>query len=135
MPIDVVYFNESNQLPMDYLLIALKLIVGISILNVWLLRFSKKSPFRGGEASNMKEEFAAYNLPENFMLLIGVSKVSLAVGLIASIWFSQLEFYCAIGIAALMLGAVAMHLKIRDPLKKSMPALAFLVLSIIIVLL
>lgn len=135
MPIDVVYFNESNQLPMDYLLISLKLIVGISILNVWLLRFSKKSPFRGGEASNMKEEFAAYNLPENFMLLIGVSKVSLAVGLIASIWFSQLEFYCAIGIAALMLGAVAMHLKIRDPLKKSMPALAFLVLSIIIVLL
>jgi hypothetical protein len=117
---------------MDYLIIALKLIVGISILNVWLLRFSKKSPFRGGEAANMKEEFAAYNLPENFMLLIGVSKVSLAVGLIASIWFTQLEFYCAIGIAALMLGAVAMHVKINDPLKKSFPALTFLILSLVI---
>ncbi len=127
-----VLLNESNHLPMDYLIIALKLIVGISILNVWLLRFSNSSPFRGGDAENMKEEFEAYNLPENFMFLIGVSKVSLAIGLIASIWFAELEFYCALGIAALMLGAVGMHVKIKDPLKKSFPAFTFLVLSLAI---
>ncbi|MEQ8908657.1 MAG: DoxX family protein [Vicingaceae bacterium] len=119
---------------MDYLLIAIKLIVGLSILNVWLLRPSKSSPWRGGDANNMKEEFAAYNLPENFMQIIGTVKVALAVGFIASIWFEKLELYCGLGIAALMLGAVAMHIKIKDPLKKSVPALSFLILSLIVVL-
>ena len=37
-------------------------------------------------------------------------------------------------IAILMLGALAMHLKIRDPLKKSVPALVMLALTIVICL-
>jgi len=38
----------------------------------------------------------------------------------------------AIGVAALMLGAVAMHVKVKDPLRSSVPALTLLVLAIVV---
>jgi hypothetical protein len=33
-----------------------------------------------------------------------------------------------------MLGAVLMHLKVKDPLKKALPAFSLLVLSVIVIL-
>lgn len=44
---------------METVKIVLQLIVGLGILNVWLLRFNKKTSYRGAEASNMKAEFKA----------------------------------------------------------------------------
>ncbi|MFD2532527.1 DoxX family protein [Gracilimonas halophila] len=123
---------------MEYLIIALKVIVGLSILNVWLLRSGKKTQWRGGEAGNLEEEFKAYGLPVWFMWTVGGLKILFAVGLLASIFLTEypaLETYSAYGIAALMFGAVSMHLKVKDPLKKSFPAFTFLVLSLAIVLL
>lgn len=117
---------------MEYVVIALKLIVGLSILNVWLVRSKKPTPFRGGSAKNITEEFEAYGLPVWFMYAIGGAKVLLAVLLIASIYFPQVEAIAAYGIAFLMLGAVGMHFKVKDPLMKSLPALTFLVLSLMI---
>lgn len=120
---------------MEYLIIALKLIVGLSILNVWLLRSGKRTQWRGGDAGSLEEEFKAYGLPVWFMWAVGGLKVVLAVGLLASIMYPVLEMYAAYGIAFLMLGAVSMHIKVNDPLKKSFPAFTFLVLSIAIPLL
>ena len=120
---------------MNYLEIALKLIVGLSILNVWLLRAKKSTPYRGGDAKNIKDEFANYGLPAWFMVAIGAVKVILAIVLIASIYYPSIEQIAAIGIAALMLGAVAMHLKIGDTLKKTFPALLFLASAVAIYLL
>jgi len=120
---------------MIYLKIALKLIVALSILNVWLLRSRKATEWRGGSAGNMKEEFANYGLPMWVMPLIGTLKVLLSVALIASIWYEQIESIPAMGIAVLMLGAVFMHIKIGDPIKKSLPATTFLILSALIVFL
>jgi hypothetical protein len=120
---------------MEYIIIALKLIVGLSILNVWLVRGSKSTQWRGGEASNIREEFKAYGLPAWFMYTIGTLKVGLAVLLLASIFYSGVEQIAAYGITFLMLGAVSMHLKIGDPFKKSLPAFSFLVLSLAIALL
>lgn len=117
---------------MEYLIIALKLIVGLSILNVWLLRAKKPTEWRGGNAANITEEFEAYGLPKWFMYLVGVVKSVLAVLLIASIHFSSLEYGAAVGIAILMAGAVIMHFKIGDPAVKSLPAGAFLVSAVII---
>jgi len=118
----------------EYLIIALKLIVGLSILNVWLLRSEKSTAWRGGNADNLKEEFNAYGLPVWFMRVVGVTKVGLSLLLLASIFYPQFEPIAAYGIALLMLGAVTMHIKIGDPLKKSFPAFTFMVLSLIIVL-
>jgi hypothetical protein len=120
---------------MEYIIIALKLIVGLSILNVWLVRSKKSTAWRGGDADNIVDEFKAYGLPVWFMYIVGTAKVILALLLLVSIVYSQLEAISAYGIAFLMLGAVSMHLKIGDPLKKSFPAFTFLVLSLIIALL
>mgnify|MGYP006306324627 CR=1 FL=1 len=120
---------------MEYLMIALKLIVGLSILNVWLIRSKKSTAWRGGDAKNIEEEFKAYGLPVWFMWTIGTLKVGLAIMLLASIFYPTVEAVAAYGIALLMLGAVSMHIKIGDPIKKSFPAFTFLVLSLAIALL
>lgn len=120
---------------MEYFIIALKLIVGLSILNVWLLRSKKATAWRGGEANNIEEEFKAYGLPVWVMWIVGAFKVILAMVLLISIYYPEYEGIAAYGIAFFMLGAVSMHMKIGDPVKKSFPAFSFLVLSLIIALL
>lgn len=117
---------------MEILIIALKLIVGLSILNVWLLRSKKATAWRGGDANTIAEEFKNYGLPVWFMYTVGTAKVGLAILLIASIYYSMVEAVASFGIAFLMLGAISMHIKISDPLKKSLPAFTFLVLSLVI---
>jgi hypothetical protein len=129
----MLYAKTNNK--MEYLEIALKLIVGLSVLNVWLIRSNRATQWRGGNAGNMKEEFATYGLSENFMKAIGALKVGLSLLLIGSIWYKPLELIAAGGIAFLMFGAVLMHIKVKDPLMKSLPAATFLVLSSMIIVL
>ena len=111
---------------MSYLTIFLQIIVGLGILNVWMLRSSKATPYRGGSAKTLREEFAAYGLPYWFMCSVGVLKISLALSLLSAIWFKSAAQPAAIGMSALMLGALVMHVKVKDPVKKSLPALAVL---------
>ncbi|MCX6611778.1 MAG: DoxX family protein [Acidobacteria bacterium] len=82
----------------------------------------------------MREEFAVYGLSSGMMKVIGVLKVSLGLCLILGLWLPSLTRPAAIAVAALMLGAVAMHLKVKDPLKSSLPALTLLVLAIVVAL-
>ena len=119
---------------MNILISILQIAVAAGLLNVWLLRFQRSTPYRGGGARSMREEFAAYGLPEWFRYVIGTLKVGSALCLIAGLWLPFLVFPSALLIAILMLGALAMHLKIRDPLKKSVPALVMLALTIVICL-
>jgi hypothetical protein len=117
---------------MNYLLIALKAIVGLSILNVWLVQYNKDTRWRGGNATTIFEEFEAYGLPVWSVYVVGFIKVVLALLLIASIWYPPLQVIAALGLAAMLSGSVLMHLKISDPLIKSFPAALFLVMSLAI---
>ena len=119
---------------MNIVISILQIAVAAGLLNVWLLRFQRSTPYRGGGARSMREEFAAYGLPEWFRYVIGTLKVGSALCLIAGLWLPFLVFPSALLIAILMLGALAMHVKIRDPLKKSVPALVMLALTIVICL-
>lgn len=119
---------------MNYLELILKLVIGLSILNVWLVRSKRKTPFRGGTSSNITEEFKAYGLPSWFMVVIGTIKVALSLALIISIWYPMFEMISSLGIAGLMAGAIVMHFKIGDPIKKAFPAFLFLILSIAVYL-
>ncbi len=119
----------------QYFLIALQLIVALGILNVWMLRSGKATPFRGGDAKNLREEFSAYGLPFWFMCVVGVLKVGLAVALIAAIWIHGVAQPAAIGLGVLMLGAFVMHLKVKDPIKKALPSIAVLAMCAAIALL
>lgn len=120
---------------MDYLLMALKLIVALGILNVWLLRRSKATAYRGKDAKTLREEFAVYGLPFPVFCLIGIFKVGLALALMASFWIPSLAQPAAVGMGALMLGAFVMHLKVRDPISKALPSLAVLAMCAAIALL
>ena len=115
----------------QYIDILLKLIISLSILNVWLLRANKPSKYRGGNAATIKEEFAAYGLSETAMKAVGIIKCTLALLLLASIIMQDLEIIAVVGICATMLGAIAMHYKIKDAPEKTMPAALFFILTLL----
>ena len=114
---------------------ALQLIVGLGLLNVWLVRPRSATAYRGGEASSLQEEFAVYGLPSAAFYIVGALKISAAVVLIAGVWTTLPVRIAAGVIAALMVGALGMHLKVGDPVKKAVPAGTMLLLSATIVLL
>lgn len=119
---------------MENLVIAAQIAIALGLVNVWLLRFGKATPFRGGRAQNMHEEFAVYGLPSWSLFAIGGLKLSIAALLVAAVWFAGLRQPAAAALALLMLGAVSMHLRVRDPLVRSVPALGMLALSIFVAL-
>lgn len=115
---------------MEYAIIIIKVFIFLSIVNVWFFRFNKPTSWRGGQAANMKREFEVYGLSESVMYLVGGLKVLAATLLIVSIWVPQLTLPAAGIMAVLMAGAISMHLRVKDPLRSSFPALSFLVLSL-----
>jgi len=117
---------------MDYFKIGLQLIVAVSILNVWLIQNGKATRWRGSNAKSLAEEFIVYGLPKWIYITVGCLKVGLSVALILAIWFPALLKPASIGLAVLLLVSIAMHVKIKDPIIKSYPALLFLVLNIVI---
>ena len=117
---------------MDVAVIIVQVAIALGILNVWVLRYGKATEWRGGTAENMREEFEAYGLPGWSVHVIGFLKILFAVCLVAGIWYPELTRPAAIGLAVLMVGAIAMHVKVKDPLKKSLPAFTMLVLSLIV---
>ena len=66
------------------------------------------------------------------MVFIGAAKILLATCLILGIWVPVLVKPAAIAMALLMIGAVSMHVKVKDTLQKSLPAFTMLVLSLIV---
>lgn len=120
---------------MDILIKVIQVVIALVIINVWFFRSGKETAWRGGSARNLKEEFATYGLPPWFMVLTGCLKIAFAVLLIAALWFPALLPVAGGGMAVLMLGAVLMHVKVSDPLKKSAPAATMLALSLATVLL
>jgi uncharacterized membrane protein YphA (DoxX/SURF4 family) len=117
---------------MRIVLVTLQIAASLGLLNVWLLRFNRRTAYRGGDATSMQEEFASYGLPAKFAYVVGALKVGSALALIAGIWLPAIVFPAAALICVLMLGAVGMHARIHDPLTKSIPALGMLVLCLCI---
>jgi hypothetical protein len=117
---------------MESIIIICQIIIALGIYNVWILRYSKSTDWRGGMAKNMKEEFEVYGFPGWFVKVIGFFKLLFATFLIGGLFFPVLTKPAAAGMAILMLGAVLMHFKVKDPVKKSLPALTLLVLSLIV---
>jgi uncharacterized membrane protein YphA (DoxX/SURF4 family) len=101
---------------------ALQLIIGAGLLNVWLLRAGNQTAYRGGSAQTLRQEFDAYGLPSVMFFVVGTLKILAGIILIAGLWI-RLPVTLAAGVVALlMLGALAMHLRVKDPLLKSVPA-------------
>ena len=114
---------------MKYLKQILMVVVAFVVLNVWLFRFNKATIYRGGEASNMIEEFAVYGLSETIVYVVGALKVLAALGLLAGLFYRKTILPSAALMAALMIGAIVMHLKVEDEAIKFLPAGLMFILS------
>lgn len=124
--------SHSGTPSMPILVLICQIIVALGLLNVWLLRFHKSTSYRGGGATSMREEFATYGLPAWSCYLVGLLKVGSAIALLAGFIEPAFIFPAALIVALLMVGAVAMHLKVKDPAKKSVPALIMLALCLVL---
>lgn len=128
---------SNPRYPMDWFTIqtALQLVVGLGLLNVWLVRSKSATAYRGGDAATLKQEFAAYGLPDILFVIVGALKVGAGLVLIAGVWIPLPVDAAAGVVAALMVGAIAMHIKVSDPIMKSLPAALMLAMCLAIILL
>ncbi len=124
--------SQTIQMYLGYVL---QIVIALGLVNVWLVRFSKATKYRGKGAENMQAEFVAYGLPVWFMYLVGAAKVTIAVSMLAGFWFPQLVYPASMLLVLLMVGAVAMHLKVKDPLIRTIPALLVLLMALALVIL
>jgi len=125
---------------MTILVLVLKITLFLVIVNVWVFRFKKSTPYRGGQAKSMTEEFTSYNLPPFMLYLVGALKILAASTLLLSLFVENeliplLVEYSLYTMCLLMVGAIFMHVKISDPLMKSFPAFLMLVISLAILFL
>ena len=107
----------------------LQILVGLGLLNVWLLRRQSATAYRGGSAKNLKEEFATYGLPAPMFYIVGGLKIIRGVLLLVGLAYPPVVLPAAAVVAVLMVGAVAMHLKVGDPVTKYVPATLMLAMS------
>lgn len=113
----------------------LQVIVGAGLLNVWLLRARSGTSYRGGDAQTLRQEFDAYGLPAIAFYGVGTLKILAGLILLAGVWLPLPVELAAGVVAALMIGAIAMHIRVKDPARKSVPAALMLAMCIGIVLL
>ncbi|WP_313673015.1 DoxX family protein [Mycolicibacterium sp.] len=113
----------------------LQVITGLGLLNVWLVRARSTTAYRGGAAKSLQDEFAVYGLPGWTFYLVGGLKIVCGALLIAGIWYPGLVRVPAAVVTLLMVGALAMHAKVKDPATKFLPALSVLLMCVAILLL
>ncbi len=114
----------------------LQVLIALGLVNVWLVRAGRATKYRGAGAKNMKEEFTAYGLPVWFMYVIGFFKIVIALVMLLTLFIPPLMypigFPALILLSVLMLGAISMHIKVKDPLVKALPAVSMLVMALTI---
>jgi len=111
----------------------LQLIVGVGLLNVWVLRSAQGTAYRGGSAQTLRGEFAAYGLPGAAFYLVGAIKVIAGIIMLAGLWWPLPVRAAAGAVVVLMAGAILMHIRIKDPATKSVPAAILLMLCLVLV--
>lgn len=106
---------------MHDLTIGLQIFVAASIFFVWVVRYA-----------NIIVEFKQYGMPDWLRDLVGILKITFAVMLLVGIERPLLAVVGGIGIAILMGGALATHVRVKNPVFKMLPALTLLILSAVV---
>ena len=119
---------------MDPWINVVQVFVAVAMFDVWLFRYNRPQRARGGDAQTMEEEFRVYGLPDWFRSLVRVLKLTAGTLMVVGIWSSQAALAAGIALVILMGGAITMHIKVRDPIYKSIPATTFFVLSALVML-
>jgi uncharacterized membrane protein YphA (DoxX/SURF4 family) len=117
---------------MEKLIPFLQIIVALGIYNVWFIRPKRKTDYRGRGASSLKEEFMSYGLSVSSMYLVGAIKVLSATALLLGLLYPALTKPAAAVLSVMMVGAISMHFKVGDNLKRFVPAVLMLAMSVTI---
>lgn len=118
---------------MTTLAVVCQIIIALGIINVWILRRDRPTPYRPDGAASIQEEFDRYGLPDWAWRVVGTAKLTLAGLLLVGIFVPAVASFAAAGMALLMLGAVSAHVRVSDPAIKSMPAFLMMLLSTVVV--
>lgn len=110
-----------------------QLVIAFGLINVWLIRFKKSTSYRGGNASNMFEEFKVYGLPRSMVYVVGGFKIIIALMMLLGFSYPLVLVPSAYLLAMLMSGAILMHIKVKDPFMKALPALCMFLLAVIVI--
>lgn len=109
-----------------------QVLLACAMVDVWVRRYSRPGLVRGGDARSMAEEFRHYGLPDWFRNLMRIAKLSAGALLLLGIWLPWAAVMGGSVLGVLLAGAVAMHLKVNDPVYKLLPSFAFMLLSLVV---
>jgi putative oxidoreductase len=80
------------------------------------------------------ENFRHFGYPQWFRVMTGSLEALGGAGLLIGIWIPVLAALASAGLALVMLGAVFTHVRVREPLKKSTPAIVLGALASLVVI-
>ena len=97
-----------------------KVLLSVSLFYVWVVRYE-----------NIKKEFIEYKLPSWLRDLVGILKLSFSIMILSTdrnlIWIGSM------GIIFLMIGALATHLRVKNPIQKMIPAISLSIICAMII--
>lgn len=111
---------------MKAILKILIVVVSVTVITAWTYNINLDTTFRGGDATNMIEEFEAYGLNQTTMVVVGIFKVSCAIMLLFGLKYRKLILPAAGVMALFMIAAVYFHFSISDPIIPTAPSLLML---------
>lgn len=125
-----------SEIILNSTVVLLQILIAFGLINVWLIRSNKKTKYRGGSAKNMKEEFSTYGLPIWFMYTVGSFKIIIATVMIVTLFvpdlMNMLGVPAIVLLIGLMFGAISMHIKVKDSLVKTLPAIGMFGMAVLL---
>ena len=124
-----------SEITVVWVVSVLQVLIAFGLINVWLVRSGRATKYRGAGAQNMKEEFSAYGLPGWSLYVVGFFKMLIALVMILVLFVPSLMALLGVPafilLSVLMLGAISMHIKVKDPIIKILPAISMLLMSLV----
>ena len=120
---ETIEFTLSNML---------QLIIGCSIVFIWVCRTTTPSAYRVGQAKTLSEEFEQAGFSQNMYTIVSVLKPIFAFLLIIGIVYKPFFIPCMTFTTIAMAGALYAHVKVKDDIKKMLPAITLLVFCFIV---
>ena len=110
----------------------LQLVIGLSIMVIWIFRTTVSSAYRVGNAQTLSQEFTQAGLTEGVYQIMRILKPIFAFLLVIGIVYDPFFIPCMVFTTLAMIGAVVAHVKVGDNIKKMLPAITLLIFCFIV---
>lgn len=112
---------------MDVVAIIIEVLLGLMFLMAGVMKISG--------AQMHVDNFRKWGLPQWFRVVTGLVELLGAAGMIVGIWLPAWAALAGIWLAVTMLGAVIVHIRVKDPVSQMAMSIILLLLSLAVVLL